>query len=372
MSEIIVKIGGKKFSGWQAITVSQSMQHLVGTFAIRYTDRYPSIERFSFGMGDECIIEVNGNRLITGYIEEIDTRFTSTDHQLEVRGRDKICDLVDCTYWQDGKTIGEWKDQSALSIIEALCSPFLIDVEVDDTATMAVQKNIGGDNGWRTNKGDTITDSLLRICRACQVLPISYGDGKLTLTRAKTDKATTSLSIGDNILSASLVQSDLERYSDYVVLGQDSGDDFKELIDHVQSNGNYQDPLIINRNRFRPVLLLADGKVSSGDCEKRAKWESETRAGKSRIYGCTVAGWLQKSGDIWALNSIAKVKDEVNGVTENLLISRITFKSDDINGTKTDITLMHPDTFKALDLPEPEKASTKYDNLDAILKTLTR
>lgn len=358
-NQIVIRVGGKKYFGWKNLRITQSLDTLVCDFAMSYTDEYISASKTSLYMGEECIVEINGYRLITGYIEEIDESYDDKRYEIQIRGRDRLGDLVDCSYWKNDIAVGEWFNQSGLSIIKALCGLFNIEVEVDNTALSAVQKKVGGSNGWRTNKGDTIFESIKRICGLCAVIPVGYGDGKLTLSRTTTDRrADSKLETGKNIASAKLSQSNLERFSDYVVLGQDDNDDYKDLVSVAQPYGKKEDRLI-GEQRYRPIVIVSDAKGGYEFLQNTANWEASTRAGKSRVYECEVNSWMQKSDKPWQINTLVTVNDPILGVETEKLIFNVSFQLDEFYGTKTLLTLVDPKMFK-LEI-QPEKIVSKND-----------
>lgn len=362
--DIAISIDGKKIIGWKELEVSLGLDQLTPTFAMSYTDKFfdNTKQDATFTMGKECIIFLGDDRLATGHIEEIDSSYTPVDYTLQVRGRDNLGDLIDCAYWTEGY-VNQWSGQTVESLISILCKPFLIDVVIDSSVSSLSTTRV---SNFKINEGDTVADSITRLSRLYTFLPVGYGDGKLTLTKVGSDITSSGLKTGDNILTGELIQSDVERFSNYIVKGQSEGTSLKDLLSITQSKADQvEDALII---RHRPLVILADGQVDSGICQEMAEWESLVRAGKSRQYRYSVRGWRQADGERWKINTLVKVDDSINHVRDTLLISRVNYSLGEQSGKITTLILMDKRTYEAG--ARPEQIKSKNDGLAELLSGL--
>lgn len=360
--KIVLKIAGKSFSGWKSVEISHSIDKFSPSFAMSYTDYYPNkVDDSSFRLGQEAFVEINGYRLITGYIEEISCNYNRNEKSLEIRGRGKTGDLVDCSNWGPNSK-SEFYNQTVLNVIKALCKPFSISVLAHSSASSPVSKKAAA-GSWKTKEGDTVFDSILRLCRANAILPIDYGDGKVTLTRTSAKKATDSLELGGNILSGTSSNSNLERFSSYEVKGNGSGaNDFSAILETVTGPSAIStDALII---RHRPLVIITSDVVNEiSRLQEKAKWEALTRAGFSRRFQYSVNGWLQSDGTPWSVNSLVKVEDEISKVQgKPLLITEVVFSLSETSGMISNITTMSPDAFDLL--AQAENINSGFDMLD--------
>lgn len=357
--EAILKVSGNAYEGWKGVTIEKSLRQMTGTFGLTTTDIYPGQpKKWNIAMGDECIIEVNDQKLITGYIEDIDIDYDKESHEIQFGGRDKTGDLIDCSYDETEK---EWKGLSIAKVIKIWCSPFGISVVVDSSVS-SIANTVWPDN-IKADEGDTIFDLITKICTMKGILPVSYGDGKLTLTQTgigyKTDDA---LITGVNILSGGLRQSDKDRFQTYIVKGQGTGNDSKtDLFSFTSPVARETDNVI---TRYRPAVIFTETACDTGRCIQRARWEKNYRAGNSRSLIYKVQGWTQSTGKIWPLNSMVQVKDDKLSINETLLISDLSFKVDKMNGTVTEMRLVHPDSFSTD--PSTVKIETGFDWLSRL------
>jgi len=339
--EVTLKVKGQVFRGWTSVMIEKSMYQMTGSFGLATTDLYPGeAKKWNVVLGDECVVEINGQKVVTGYVEDILIDYDADTHNIQFGGRDKTGDLVDCSF--DGKA-KEWKGLSVKEIIKRLCNPFDIDIVVDDS--VSVEANAIWPGTLKANEGDTVFDLITNVCRMKSILPISYSDGKLTLTQAGTKyRANDTLEPGKNILKGNFDQSNKDRFQTYIVKGQGAGEDTKSIFDFIGSVGRVEDDVI---SRYRPIIIFTETKCDSGRCLERAKWEMNKRAGGSRGLEYEIQGWTQSNGKIWPLNAMVQVRDKILGVNESLLISALSFTVNE-SGTVTRMKVVHPDTFTVL------------------------
>lgn len=336
MSEILLKVNGLEYSGWKSIQVNRSIDVMCGAFGMNITDKFPgNLSGWQLKMGDECTVTIGDKTLITGYIDEINIDYDDNSHSIQVSGRDTVSDLIDCSF---ADTPNEWKNLTVGQIIKNLCKPFSKEVVINTSVTTEANTIIPT---FKANEGETVSELIIELCRKKAILPISLGDGKLTLTRAGVDSLTDTLVLGENIKAGSITQSNMDRYSIYHVKGQGAGSDSLGLSDFTQPTGTQEDEII---NRYRPIVILSEQSSNNAECRNRARWEARIRAGRSRALNYTVQGWLMRNGNPWPINSLIEVVDDFLDISEKFLISGVVFTLDN-NGSETGLTLTKPETY---------------------------
>lgn len=342
MFDLILKVNGISYAGWTTITVFRSMDNLSGTYSFTASDKFPGKpEDWNLRLGYECTVEVGKSVLITGYIEDIAIDYDANSHSITVSGRDKLGDLVDCT-WIDEKN--EWKNRSARWIIDDLISPFDILLVVDRKAVNQVDQIIPD---FKADEGETVAEMIMRLCRMIAILPITYGNGKLLLTQVGSEYVKDSLELGKNIKAGSLSHSNLDRFSQYVVKGQGNGTDMKALSDFVAPSGTFNDTLI---ERYRPFTIFSEIPTTIKQCQDRAKWEARIRAGRSRMVEYEVQGITQSNGDMWPINALTHVKDPFMDIDEKMLIHSVENEVSE-NGSITRLSLINPKAYELISEP---------------------
>ena len=264
-NEIILKIRGKSFKGWTSVVVEKSLYQMAGAFGLGATDIYPGdAERWDLAMGDECQVEIDGQVVVTGYVEDIPIDYDASSHNIQIGGRDKTGDLVDCSFIMKKN---EWKSRKVIDIIKALCSPYGIEVVVHNSIAQkasqranqalfpVITKTDEKEDSVKVEEGDTVFEAISKICKVHAILPVSYGDGKLTLTQAGTSQAYDSLELGKNVKLGSLDQSNRDRYQTYICKAQSAGFDWMTTADFVSPKGQITDDVIM---RYRPLVILLE------------------------------------------------------------------------------------------------------------------
>ena len=359
-STVYLRTGGKKYSGWQDIQIEKSMSALCGAFQVRVIDSGEiDASRWPLVMGQDCEIFIEDQLVLTGFIEDINIEYGANQHSILIAGRDKLGDLVDCHRAFEQKR--EWLNYRVINIIRALVNPFGFSVTVDVSAEAAANK-VEGQFGF--NDGDTVFDTIRRLCRKHQIVPLTYGDGVLVLSRAGSTFAVDALQSGINILRGGLRRSNRERFSHYYLKGISIGFDEKTLSDFTHPKGDARDQLIA---RYRPCVIIEDANTSFGECSARAKAEAALRAGSSVVYEFDIAGWLQTDKSLWQLNHLVSVTDTLLGLNEtDLLIDQLRFVQGD-EGQITTIQLCLPEKYKAEADLETMKSKVDNDPLAGLL-----
>jgi prophage tail gpP-like protein len=355
MSDIRLKVNGLSYGGWTSIRVSQSMDQICGTFGFASSDKYPGKPaNWRILMGDYCEVSVEGTTICSGYVDDLPISYDAESHSLQIGGRDKTADLVDCSFVDPINNVNEWNNQTILKLIKNICDSFGISVTVHSSVASDLTETI---KKFAANEADTAFDSILRLCKHRAVLPLSYGDGKLTLTRAGTKRAVDTLELGVNILSGDLSQSNKERFSKYIAKGQGNEVSSLDLASITEPYGEATDEIV---TRYRPFVILAEGETNTGDCQALARFEARNRAGRSRSLNYTVQGWAQSNKKPWELNSTVRVRDPNFSIDGTKLISAIDFSYDDVNGELTILTLVDKETYELREEPI-ELIKTKFD-----------
>src|SRR3546814_10159749 len=84
---------------------------------------------------------------------------------------------------------------------------------------------------------------------------------------------------GKNILVADGGHVLSERFSQYVLKGQASGDDEVNGRAASAPSAEAKDPAV---TRYRPMLIIGEDQSDIASLKKRAEWEATTRAGRAQ------------------------------------------------------------------------------------------
>lgn len=340
MADIRLRVNGREFAGWKSARVTRGIEAIAGGFELDVSDRWATQSKpWQIFEEDECTLYMDGEVVVTGYVDRRSLSYTSNGHSLSVSGRDKTAALVDCSAVLDK---WEFRNAPVLTLAKRVAEPFGISVSLQSGLVLPTAPA-----KLTVDPGDTAFEVIERACRSAALLPVSDGRGGLVLTRAGSGRASTQLVEGQNILEASADYDVSGRFNRYLVLGQHRGNDELWGESAAKVRAGASDPNV--RRTSRVLLVRPEGNVTIEHARKRAEWEATVRAARGDNVAVTVQGWTQSDGKLWPVNALVRVHSPLIDIDGDLLISQVTYSLDDSGGTKTSLTLRRPDAFK----PEP-------------------
>lgn len=352
---VTLTVDGEEHGGWTAVEVARSLETAAGAFTLELTERWPGQpERRRIATGAACSLAIGGETVITGHVDDVQYGFDAGSHGVTVRGRDRAGDLVDCSVVEGPKS---WRGRTVAAIAADIARPFGVTVEPLVSAAALPEFTI--------QEGETAWEAIERACRLRGLLAVSDGRGGLQLTRAGGERVSPALEQGANILAAVAEHSLRERYSRYLVKGQQAGSD--EIFGEAAAapSGAAQDPDV---PRYRPLLVMAEDQGDGASLRARARWEAAVRAGRGQRARVTVQGWRHggaapgaAGGGLWAPNQLATLRSDWLSIDRELLVVAVAFTLSEA-GSTCDLTLARPEAFE----PEPLAASGEGGGVDRL------
>ena len=342
MTELALLIGSRRLEGWTAATVTRSLETIAGKFSLEMSERAPGeTAPRPIVPGMSCRIELDGDLVLTGYVDDVAVKYSDRSHTVGAAGRDVTGDLVDCSAEGDP---GEWHNERLENIAATLCRPFGIPVKATvDTGEPFAR--------FRIEEGESVFEALDRACRFRGVLPVSDGKGALMLSRPQRGRSETPLVYGGNLLQGSASLSWKDRYSNYTLLGQQPGSDFLNPEGSSQVLAGAEDPGI---GRYRPLTVIGEQALNDAEAEERIVWESNVRASRGRTVNVLVQGWRERpDGPLWAPGRLVPIQDPLLGLDRVMLIGATKHTKSE-GGTTTALTLYPRDAFERRIEPEPD------------------
>ncbi|HEY6037145.1 MAG TPA: hypothetical protein VIV58_22855 [Kofleriaceae bacterium] len=345
VKNVALVIEARRYSGWKSIKITRSIEGLAGSFSLAVTDRWGGQnEAWPIDEGDACRVEIDGERVINGFVDKIGIAAAADERSITFSGRDKTADIVDCSVLvPDASTKGNkwtYRNVDISKFAAAIANQHGINV----TAQPGLK--LKPDPLLVAHPGESGFEAIKRAAASAGVLVVSDGDGGLLITRAGTQRVT-SLAEGVNIKSGSIEYDATDRFHRYLITSQPPGSDESsgEQL-RVQAEATDADVLRVNR-----VLVVRPEKgYDHASAKKRADWEARIRAAKSATLMVTVRGWRQPNGKLWPVNAISHVDaPRLFRVKGDMLISQVEYGLDD-SGQLTTLHLVRPDAFT----PEPQ------------------
>ena len=350
---IEVFANGRKFSYWTDARVSRSLDHIAASFSLSLIAKKDDDDPVRLFPGDSVEISVDGTKVLRGYVDRLSTSFSSGSHYVNVSGSECSSDLADCCV----ESPFEWENKKMDEIIRVICAGF--GLKFDNKFGVDVGKPF---TRFSVEPGARAIDTIAKLCRERGILPCSDGRGKVYLLNPDKAKRGPALRQGENLISAAVDFSLVDRFSSYTVYGTG------KAKDKVQAKSSDLDVV-----RSRPLIIIDHNAVEKDKVQARADWECKIRKAKSMGFRASVSGW--KCDDaIWEPGVICSFFVPALFVNSplDLLVSSVEY-SWGASGAVTNMTLVQPDVFT----PQPEsskKAKTvkksKNDPWDSVKKAV--
>lgn len=285
---VTLRTDGRLFTGWTSVSVTRSIESVAGYFELG-VNVPPGTDLSGLAPGKAFTLEIDGQIVCTGYIDSRRRQMTADSMKITVAGRDKTADLIDCAAVYSG---GQWKNRTLEQIARDLSAPYGVTVrwELSDKESSAAFP------GFTLDHSETVYEALVRASRARGVLMTSNAAGELVFSRAAST-ATDELVLGENLLTLDFEEDFRDRFSEYTVKGYArangaEGDDI-DAKSIVSRKGTATDSDV---TRYRPMIIIADSKITAKDAQARALREQRRRLAKSITFEAEIDGWTRKDG----------------------------------------------------------------------------
>lgn len=318
-------VGKKVFEGWKDLSITRELNAAASDFQLQLVDKWRvDQEPWRVQPGDAVHIHVGKNSLLTGYVDKMEASVSAGQRSVTMMGRSKTGDLVDCSADASGLT-----GLNIQEVAEKLCAPFGIRV-VMRTSPGATFDTV------QIQQGETVFSVLDRLARQRKLLMYPSYDGNLVFEAEGTRKARAELRQGVNVLSGTARFDNSNRFSKYIVKGQDIG--WRGSVEEkaVAPTGEATDAGV---TRNRPLIVMAEGTVDDGSSGDRATYEASVRRAKSLEVEVELQGWFQPDGSLWEINEIVFTDIGFLGVRRKMLVKKVVFSKNG-SGTTTTLTLI--------------------------------
>jgi prophage tail gpP-like protein len=340
LPDVELRVDGQKLTGWESVELVRSLEAVAGAFRLEVSDR----DAFPIPEGAACELLLDGETMLTGWIDAIRPSFDARSRSVTVAGRDKTADLVDCSPLDSEQ---EFEGLRIDALARELVQPFGIAV--------SAQKALG-DFGepferFAIQPGETCFEALDRAARLRGVLLTTDGLGRLVLEDPGLSRAEVALIEGLNILAGSGTFNRSGRYYRYVVRGQQAGSDLL----YGEECSTEAEAFDLSIRQARGLLIIAETSVDIETAQRRVEWEAAVRRARGSALSVTVQGWRQRAGGkLWKPNQIARVQSKTLRIDRDLLVASTRFRLDARNGSTTELELMPVDAFTPQPMIEAE------------------
>lgn len=351
-----LEVDGIEYDNFIAASCELRLDALSSTFT--FDAVAPDGQPLPFKGGEACKVVVDGETVLTGYVEVVRVNYDREDHTVTVSGRDKTGDLLDSMIDSFDDVRGDGLTLKAL--IERVIAQLGLGVQVVDEVAPAPFN--AAEDIAAPEPGDNAFSFIETYSRKRQVLLTSNSAGDVVIATNSGQAAEGAIQhiIGaedNNVLSASFSYDTTGRYNAYtissglnpVALNLAGDTDLASLVS--QGGGAFDTEIRTGRQ----LVLISESPFSASNCEARAKWEADVRKARGLVYSATVPGYRVggDEGALWATNRIYQVVDDYVGKVEPMLCNSITFLFDIEGGRRTTLGFVGQNAYTLNIEPDP-------------------
>lgn len=351
MANFSIKVNGESFELWKSATVIRSVDENAGSF--RLISTYAPDGVYPIDVGDSVEVLINGITKIKGFVDEISSSADTTDHTIDISGRDNTSDLIDSSL-----PIRTFKgDISFKNLCETIIRELGANIQVIDQSNIDLilsEEQLSGDTG------DTCMEFLMSFARKRNIFLVPSGDGNLILFRPVFEEADTPLlnlepnNPLNNIKSRNWRKSSQNLFYKYSVKSQDNVG-FDLSSDYSEGNGTNRTGEVIDDSirQTRFFEIVSEESMTDTECKNRSSEESNIRRTRSQEYTAVVPGVSQQSGNLWDFGLVVTIRDEPAGISGKFFIRSVTYHMSKDEGSRTTIVCAPPDAYKMTSVPSP-------------------
>ena len=327
--DVRLLIDGFEYTGWQQVNFKRSMEALSASFMLRasYTEPFP--------VSVDAPVELyfDDDKVLSGYISTIDDTIDAGNTRVTIMGRDKTADLIDASAVHDSQ---EFKNLDFASLLNTIAGPFGISVDVQVSGIEPFKKF--------SLQQETAFEAIERAARLRGLFLNSDENGNLIVQEFGKQRAAGALVMGDNIEAFTRSSDYTDRFSEYIVRGQQQGSDEENGETASSPEGRAFD---LGVSRYRPLIIIAEGNINEGQAEERAQWEATVRAARSDDFLLQVTGWRElDDAGLWSVNKLVPLQVPQRGIDQDMLIREVNYMLSDSTGFVTQLKLSKPDAFQ--------------------------
>jgi prophage tail gpP-like protein len=368
VSEIIsIYVNGKLYENFTYCEHFRALDKASGEFLFKASNT--AGQSFPFKKGDQCEIYIDSNKKMTGYINSLGGTQDAEMHEIRIRGRDKIQDLIDDSI----KSTVDFKSSTdLLSVFQKVMSVCNITGISVSYAVPFFARRFSKSELISAKIGDNAFEFIEKYTRMRQLLITSDNEGNIILTRAGTSKYDTILKCeingkDNNVLKSDFEDNDANRFYEYIVVSQSNplAQMFPENATGIKGKSAIDSNIRTSRIKVINTDITSDIQTNSD----RAKWESNIRRTKGFQYNCRMRGFYldAKKTVLIEPNNMIQVIDDKFGINAELLIKACRYIKS-LDGTFTDLELVNRDAFT---LEEEQKGiEARFNKKDAIFQAM--
>lgn len=332
---IRLAIGGLAHDTWDGWSIESDLLTPADAFELelhtKNATRLPEVVK----EGAPCSLILDGDRVLTGQIDEFEHDISRRGISMRINGRDLAAPLVDCS-----SPFVSMREATLAQILDQVVKPlgaYKVEIRADQAKTRRRVQIEPGQTAW---------EALLQVAEANGLWPWVEPDGRLII--GGPDYTTPPVGalvmredgVGNNVERLAVRRSIANRYSQITVLGQHgqyANDGLDTKRSHLRSQ--VQDETLARRGIFRPKVVVD----SSSESQDMATTRARKLLADSRLEGfeirAVVKGHRADNGQVWTPGQRVYVRSEPHGLNDIYFLMSRTLRLARGEGAITELRL---------------------------------
>jgi prophage tail gpP-like protein len=390
VNKITTQINFSNYTDFKSFSLYKDIEGLSGRFHVSVSppDNMNKFIVDIYNPNSAIVIDIDGEPIITGYIDNVEINYDTSSHEIVLSGRDKTADFIDSTL--ESKTFNPPIGFIALltklleivgyTVVTPLKRIGFGSVLPANNKQISIINNAGAIESFSTSEGiqlrhsESAYDLIRKMAEKRQLILSSDGQGNILIRKIGDEQALTILQnidqegAANNIKNGSVKIDFTQRFNQYTIKsmlnptsnGAPFGSEESEVsnVGVAQSGSSFDDQV----RSTRKYTAIGSSAMNSTDCKKRATWQANIARTKGFYYCCEVVGFRQNLNEIkslgyagnplWKPNQLVYVNDNFANIDDELLIKSVTYSQDIQRGSITRLELVNKDSY-SLSLFEP-------------------
>ncbi|MBR0871205.1 hypothetical protein JQ633_12610 [Bradyrhizobium tropiciagri] len=324
---VTISVGGMTYSAFEEITVTAAFNAAARTFSFTVAAELGASETNAvFKVGTEVSIRANGDLLLTGYVDDREPYFNAKNAYIEVSGRSKSADLVDCSAEHE---TGQFENKDPLQIAQEVSSEYEPKWESDQQLEKVEQ--------YQLTPGESCFRCVEKLTRQQGKTITGTPEGNAKITKAGQER-NGALIEGQNMLVGRGHHSGSNRHSKIVVRGQrpfGHGDENLEIEEQEQDS---------SVKRHRTIIIVQDEDTTKDRAKKRARNRKNRAAGNSTKATISVQGFHDEGGKLWTPGALSWTESPFLDIAQDMLIESVSYRQSEA-GSIASLSLVDPQAY---------------------------
>lgn len=341
---ISLRVNGTEYVNFTSAQVTLSYDKLSNVFNIQ-TIGVPTVQ-----LDDIVEMYVDGEKVLTGYAEQISVILTDDSHVFAVSGRDRTRDLVDSTL----TSLSDIRSSIHLrDLVKLVIKDIGSDLDVIDEANPEVLSSAVDIEA--PEPGMNAFEFLETIARRRQVILSSNADGDVVL---KVSDGVDNGLIVPEALRANVVSSTTQRFNTYNIVSDvnSRGGNPLASLGLGDTDATVSQSISVTDKAVRAgktLTIVAEDSYPKDALRKRIAWERTNRVARSIEIEYTVAG----NQIAYTPGQLVTVRNSLLGINDTFFINETTFGYSDRQGSTTTLQLLGKRAFERIVDPKQQESN---------------